>query len=490
MGVRPEDRMVPVELIDDDGVGAPSPRRHAPAAHHEVTPDEAPAGHHGALVRWAVAAVVLVAIAVVSVATTRGTTEVLAEPGALAEPLREVWAAPADEVLGVSDGIVLVQSTGTRQPRVRGLDELTGREVWSVPLGADGPADACRPGVTSSPATVWCWRESHWEPDPEEGRLAISTPALVGLATASGTVVAEREMPDPSAGWSVDGDHLLIGVREAEGVRLARLSPTGWREVWTATVPVPSEPRGLRHATWIDVTDGLVVVHGRTTAVVDATDGSVLATWIASPDEEGTILDGAEVAVTPWGFAAWSSAVEATRLPQGVWHDRTGAPVGEFTGALLEPDASDGSVPEVLLVTRDGGDTLTAVSAAGAADLWQVPLQGGSVVARQEGAVVVTAGDHVTAYEVLTGIEVWTRPVDGLHAEILGVSDGATVVVTAVRSHRWTALAYRLADGGLLWSAVVPGAGEIGLIPYPPRIQMTGGTPVVWMGRTLVWVDR
>lgn len=433
---------------------------------------------------------VLAAIAVVSVATTRGATEAPSGPVALAEPLREVWAAPADEVLAVSEGVVLVQSTGTRQPRVRGLDELTGREVWSVPLGAGGAADICKPGLTATPPTVWCWRESHWDPDPESGRLAITTPALVGLAVASGAVVAEREMSEPSAGWAVEGGDVLLAVREDEGVRLERRAPAGWRAVWSATLAVPPEPRGLRHATWIDVDDGMVVVHGRTTAVVDAADGSVLATWTATADEEGTILDGAEVLVVPWGFASWSSAVEATRLPQAVWHDRAGRPVGEFTGELVEPATSDGSVPEVLLVTRDGGETLVAVDARGGADLWQVPIAGGAVVVRQDGAVVVTAGDAVTSYEVLTGVRVWTRPVEGLHPEIVGVSDGGTVVVTAVRSRRWTALAYRLADGGLLWSAVVPGGGEVGLIPYPPRIQMLDQAPMVWMGRTLVWVDR
>lgn len=102
--------------------------------------------------------------------------------------------------------------------------------------------------------------------------------------------------------------------------------------------------------------------------------------------------------------------------------------------------------------------------------------------------VVVASQDAVTSYETLTGIERWTRPVDGVHPELAAVSDASTVVVTAVRDRRWTALAYRLADGGLLWSAVVPGAGELSLIPYPPRVVTIDGIPLVWVGRTLVWV--
>lgn len=491
MAARPDDRMMPVELVDDDVVDGPSPwssarRGHALAADAEGPPDARP---HGALVRWAVAGVVLGAITVVSVATTRGTTEVPVAPGVLAEPLREVWAAPADEVLAVRDGVVLVQSTGTRAPRVRALDQATGRELWSTPLGGEGPADVCEPGLTATPPTVWCWRTPHWDPDPESGRLAISPQALVGLDAATGEVLTAREMDEPSAGWSVEGDDVLLGAREDDVVRLERVSPTGWRTVWSTEIPVPAEPAGLRHDTWIDVTDGLAVVHGSTTAVVDAADGQVLAVWTATEDEEGSILDGAEVLVTARGFAAWSSAVEGMRLPRATWHDREGRAVGEFTGELVEPAANDGSVPEVLLVTRDEGQTLVAVTADDGTDLWHAPLSGGTVVAREGGTVVVAADDAVTSYEVLSGARLWTRPVDGLHAELAGVSDGSTVVVTAVRSHRWTALAYRLDDGGLLWSAAVPGAGDVGLIPYPPVLGMLDETPVVWMGRTLVWVD-
>lgn len=492
MGTRPDDRMVPVELVDDDAAGGASPYLAAPQEHRPGAVDDGPGSPHGRLhgplVRWAVAGVVLGAIAVVSVATTRGATDEQAVPGVLDTPLREVWAAAADEVLAVHEGVVVVQSTGTREPRVRALDEQTGREVWSVPLGPAGAAESCVPGVTGAPATLWCWRPPHWDPAHVAGELAISPNAIVGLDVATGQQVVEREMGASSAGWAVDGDDLLLAVPEDGAVRVERVFPDGWETRWATTVPMARPSPGLRHDVWVEFVDGLALVHGPTTAVVDVADGRVLASWTASAQEEAAVLDGAEVVATPGGFAAWSSAVDGTRLPEAVWYDRSGQPRSEFSGELAEPPDADGSVPEVLLVTPDEGRTLLALGADGGAELWRLSLSDGHVVARRDGAVVVATADAVTSYETLTGIERWTRHVDGLHPELAGVSDQGTLVVTAVRERRWTALAYRLVDGGLLWSAAVPGAGELSLIPYPPRLETVAGTPVVWVGRTLVWV--
>ena len=483
--------MVPVELVDDDAVGGASSRAVAPLGRWTDDGDDRPVPtgrFHGPLVRWAVAGVVLGAIAVVSVATTRGATDDEVVPGVLDTPLREVWAAAADEVLAVQGGVVVVQSTGTREPRVRGLDELTGREVWSVPLGPRGAAESCIPGVTGEPAVVWCWRPPRWDPAHVAGEQAISPDAVVALDVATGEQVVEREMDVSVAGWAVDGDGLLLAFPETEALRVERVLPDGWRTAWATSVPMDPPSAGLPRDAWAEFVDGLAVVHGPTTAVLDVADGRVLASWTASAQEEG-VLDGAEVVVTPSGFAAWSTAADGTRLPQAVWYDRAGRATSEFSGELAEPPDGDGSVPEVLLVTPDEGRTLMALAADGGAELWRMPLTDGHVVARRDGAVVVATADAVTSFETLTGIERWTRPVEGLHPELAAVSDGGTLVVTAVRDRFWTALAYRLVDGGLLWSAAVPGTGELSLIPYPPRMETVQGTPVVWVGRTVVWVD-
>ncbi len=483
--------MVPVELIDDDATAGAAPRAATRPHPRADAADDAPrpgsTRQRDTLARWAVAGVVLGAIAVVSVATTRGTTDDQAAPGALAAPMREVWAAAADEVLAVHEGLVVVQSTGTREPRVRALDEATGREVWSVPLGPQGAAESCVEGVTGAPATLWCWRPPRWDPSHVAGELAISPDALVGLDVATGEQVVEREMVEPAAGWAVDGDDLLLATAESELVRVERLSPDGWRSDWTTTVPMPGST-GLRHDAWVEYAEGFAVVHGATTAVLDTADGRVVAAWTATEEEESTVLDGAEVVVTAQGFAAWSRAAEGIRLPDAVWYDRAGEPRIAFSGALAEPTDGDGSVPEVVLVTPDEGRTLVALTESGV-ELWRLPLQGGSVVARRDGLVVVASDDAVTSYETLTGIERWTRPVAGLHPELAGLSDAGTVVVTAVRDRRWTALAYRLVDGGLLWSAPVPGAAELSLLVFPPAYQTVDGIPVVWVGRTVVWVD-
>lgn len=488
MAARADDRMVPVELVDDD-LDRSSSRLVVPADVPVSTGvhDGAAPRPRGPLVRWAVAGVVLAALALVSVATTGGGDPGV-PPGPLAQPLREAWATPADEVLAISDGLVLVQSTGSREPQVRALDETNGREVWAQPLGRDGVADDCATGLTAPPAMVWCWRDPHWHPDGDSGRRITTPQGLVGLDAATGEVLLVHEMGVPSAGWAVVGGDLVLASRRDDVVHVERIAPSGWTTVWTTTVDLPPG-LGHLHRTVTEVTEGLIVLKGPTTAVIDPDDGRVLASWTADPAEEGTVLDAADVVVTDAGFAAWSSAVRGERLPDAVWHDRDGTVLTSFSGDLLVPAESDHSVSDVLLVTRDGGATVTALSVGSGADLWEADLEGGSVVARHDGVVVLALAEGISAYEVLTGRHLWSAPVDGLHAGIGGLSDGETVVVTAVRARRWTAVAHRLTDGVLLWSAELPGVGEITLVPYPPEVESFDGTPIVRIGRTLVWTD-
>lgn len=489
MAAWPDDRMVTVELVDDDGEGSstrPAARPWRPMRGQEPaeTGDVRP---HGALTRWVAACVALGAVVVVTATATRPSADGEEGPGPLAYPLHEVWSTPADEVLGVHDGLVLVQSTGTREPRVRALDERTGDQVWSASIGSAGVADTCA-GLTPDPPTVWCWRTPHWEPNPEDGRLAITPQGLVALDAATGEVRGFHEATEPTAGWHVVDEDLLLAARRDGVVTVRRVSPADWHEVWSTSLDLPG---GLQrtHRPRVEVAEGFVVVRGPTTAVLDVADGAVLASW-SVPADDATVLGAAEVAVTPHGFAAWTGVVEGARVAEGTWYDRDGTPAGEVSGRVLAASATDAAAPEVLLVSRDDGASLVATSVESGQDLWQVDLAGGAVATRADGVVVVTSGDEVSAYETLTGLRLWHHDVDGLHAGLGGVGDGSTVVVTAVRARRWTVLAYRLSDGALLWQGTVPGTGEIGLVPHPPTIELVGDVPVVRIGRTLVWLGR
>lgn len=512
MASRPDGWMVEVELVEDDGTSAPSPDVAAPAdgstgtaartAATGDTPDTADGpprrvssaaelrrGRAVAL-RWAAAGAVLATTAGALVLLDPGAPSTTTELGALATPWTERWSAPADRVLAVRDGIVTVTSLASSEPTLRGLDQATGEQVWSVLLDGSGPADTCAVGVTLDPPTAWCWREPHLVVEADGDGAAIGEPALVGIDLSDGTVTSERELPEPSAGYGVVGQDLVLGERLGGVLVVRRVEPSPWREVWSTELDLAARASDGLHAARIEVAGAFVVVHGPTTAVLAAADGRVLGTWAPVVDAAGTGFDGAEVATTAAGFATWSTVADGERLPAGTWHDGGGRVVAELEGRLAEPPASDGSVPEVLLLARDVGQTLVAMDLGAGTELWRTPLRGGRVVARYDGAVVVAADGRLRSLEVLTGIERWSVETSGLRAALGGISDGHAVVVTSVRDNRWVVDAVRLADGERLWSTQIPGSREIGFIAFAPGLQLADGHPVVWRGRTLIWTGR
>ena len=406
--------------------------------------------------------------------------------GPLAVPFAERWARPADDVLAVTDGVVVVTSVASATRSLRGLDAVTGDELWSVRLHPTGPADSCTAGVTLEPPTAWCARDEHWVAEGGGGSH-LAPPALVAVDARDGTVGEVRELPGASGNQTlVDGDLLLAQLQDGV-LTIRRVDPRGWRDVWAADVQLELRP-GLGHRVELSAEGRFVVLRGPTTAVLDAADGAVLQVWGPPEDRVNASLDGADVAVGPDGFGAWVTAVEGLRLDSGTWFDASGTPVTELDGLLAEPVQSDGSVPRVLLVTRQEGRTLVGVDATSGADLWSLRLDGGRVVSRRDGAVLLATEGRLRSVEVLTGIERWSREVVGLRPWLAALSDGSTVVVSSVRDRRWMLDAFREADGQALWFAQVPGTSEIVFAAYPPFVELVSGRPVVWLGRTLVWV--
>lgn len=487
--------MVEVELVEDDEdvSSAPSatPGRSSRAlGSPDATADDADgrAPHVHRAVRWATAGVAVAVLTGAIVLAERGQGADTMIIGPLAEPFTEAWATPADEVQAVVGDVVVVRSVASTTPALRGLDAATGETLWSVPLNVRGPADTCAAGVTLDPPTAWCWRERHWVEGPP-GRYTLSQEALVGIDVANGQVVTELEMTAPSAGQVAVGDDLVMGMRTESLLTVMRVEPHSWRVSWSTNVPLLPRTGGGLYRANLDVRGDVVVVRGPTTAVLDVEDGRLLARWDPPTELVNASFDGADVAVAEGGFAAWSLEVDGQRDAKGTWYDADGRPVVEIEGRLAEPAVSDGSVPRVLLVTPDGGRTLAGVDTTSGATLWTTPLEEGEVVARHDGAVLLTQGRALRSIEVLTGLERWAREVDGLRASLTALSDGHTVVVTSLRDHEWTLDAFRVTDGEPLWFTRVPGTREVSIVTMPPELAVVADRPVVWVGRTLVWLD-
>jgi len=508
MGTRPGGRMVAVELVEDDGIppssdalargpghvltgtsadGGPTTSG-VPAAEGSGGPEE-PAGpgpgRSRGVRRLAAVAAVAVLAATILLAGRDGDPEPTAS-GPLAAPMAERWSESADDVVAVVDGLVVVTNLASQTPGLRALDVATGEEVWRVPFGRSGVADGCLPGLTQDPPTVWCWRERRVQMQ-DDGRFGFVPAALVGVSARDGEVLAVHETRDQSAGYAVVGEDLVLGQRRDGQLTLRRVHAATWELAWETRLALEPRTPGGAYVARIAVAHDLVVVRGPTTAVVDATDGTVLRTWAPATDGEGTALDGADVVVTPTGFAAWTTVVAGSRLDEGVWHDRSGEPVSGFRGRLVEPAETDGSVPRVLLVARDG--QLVGLDASSGADLWRIPVDGVRVAARRAGQVVLVGPDSVRSVEALTGIVRWEQEVPGLRTGVAAATDGEVVVVTSVRDNLWVATAFRTGDGAVLWARQVPGTAEITFLAYPPAYQVVAGRPVVWVGRTLVWVS-
>lgn len=488
MASRPDGGMIEVELVEDDGVvSRPPDARVRPDRGHRNRPDghQEPSGAAGGrAARWALSAAVLATIAGGAVVLDGREAVDPETAGVLAMPFVERWATSADEVQAVIDGVVVVSSVASAQPTLRGIDSVTGEQVWSVGLSADGPADTCTAGVTREPPTAWCWRERHWVTDVS-GQSRLAESALVGIDVRDGSVVHERVMLEPTAGHYVVDDDLVLGQRRGDVLTVRRVHPENWRPVWSTQLPLESRTGGPYRAR-IEVAGRYAVIRGQTTAVLSLADGRVLGRWVSPDDPTNGLMDGADVDVAPGGFSAAVIAFDGARLPRGTWYDKTGSPLVEYSGRLAEPTVSDGSVPDVLLVTRGDGGTLVAVDVAGGADLWSIPLTGGRVVARRDGLVVVMTRDTVRALELLTGVEVWSRDVPGVQTTVAALSDGRTVVAASVRDGAWALDALRIADGQPLWFAEVPGT-ESGLLPRP-EMELVSDQPFVLVGRTLISV--
>ena len=438
--------------------------------------------------------VVVVAVALVVVVANWLETYRAAEQAAVAaaipgvvdpltEPLEAVWQAST--ALGVTTGgdLVLRWQEGVGGLLLEALDPVTGTARWTVPRSPAG-VDWCE-GSAGDPAApvVLCWRVS-----PPAGHVGWGQ--LVALSAADGSVVAEHPMRLPSSGYGVlDGD-LVLGYREGSTVQVVRLDPVSGQEVWRTGYDLSANQADGAFSAWLRVEHEVVVVSGPTTAVLRGLDGQVLGRWdaLADDDQPGfpSAQDGAVVAATDSGFGVWPDVVGGTRSDVGTWFDLDGNPLTAITGFLAEPAVSDGSVPELLLTTPDGGD-VSAVDRNTGEVVWSVPLDAGASLLRRQGTVVLADAARVFAVDLRAGTEQWSVPVPGLRPDLGSVTDGQRVVVLAQRGPGWVMRAIG-PDGVALWSSALPVAS--GLPPPQPQgfttLSSVGKTPVTSDGRVMI----
>lgn len=503
MGHPPGDWMVEVQLVEDDGspdapsgplpgseAGGGMPGEPARDGDHREALPPAARRRRGRRLGWLLAAGgVAVLVVAVNIFLVRHPPDAPL-PGAVAsldEPVRERWQMRAVTDLAVADGTVVVETeAGGRM--LRGLD-TDGEEIWSQPLGQEGAADICGNAVTTDPGTAWCWRSRRGVVDADTGETVISPAALVGLRTQDGAVAVTRVMDVPSAGYASLGPDLVMGARADMHLSVSRIDPNAWYAHWSTRMELLPRTYDGTYDAWIEVTDGLVVVHGPTVMVLDADDGRVLGRWDPVEDPDELALEGAVVVTTPNGFAVWSEMVDGVRSPRGTWYDAEGRAVAEFEGQLAEPAVSDASAPTVLLV-RDG-TRLAAVDTSSGAELWSSEIGEGQVLVRKTGRVVVGHEDEVVGIDLISGMREWSTTVAGLRPDIGWVTDGRSVAVASFAQGRWQVHAVALGTGELMWFADLPGApviNELFIVGGPPRLFEVGGHTVVTSDRSTTWL--
>lgn len=528
--------MIDIELEDADrgdsppGGGAPAGARPSARDHDPAQPGGGgrQASGRGRTVRRLVQVLALVVVVAVVVITNvnehardvRGDEAVAAMPGlvgSLDEPLDLVWERPGFG--GPASGLIFGQIEDDWAP----LYPETGEPI-PLPLGDGEVWGPCGAVDGAEPAMLVCWRyEQPTTPDqalptgtrspgpalpdvaapvpvypdpasPEALLLAAMADArLVAVSSVDGAVLAERPMAAPTVGFglgsgigSVDGD-LVVGSQEGRTLTVTRVDPLTGLVRWARSVEEPDGDPLAFNGVRVEVRHGLVVVHGPTTAVLSAEDGRQVDTWVLPAlgvGEMRSVRDGADVEVTGRGYAVWDGIEGQVRSLRGTWFGNDGREV-ELEGRLAEPEVTDGSDGDVLLLARRNGIELVGVDLASGDDLWTAGLRGGEVLVRCDGAVVVSDGQRVVAFDLRSGQERWSRSVEGLRPDEGSVTDGRNVVVVATLDHERVLAAISLESGAVSWTVPAPSGG--GDVPGSTSIGLARvGTQVLVLAQEAV----
>ena len=380
-------------------------------------------------------------------------TEVFASMPGLVEridgPLELTWEHP--DWVQVRSGVV----TAAVSQSVVLLHPGTGLPL-DIPLEPEQQVEPCGELPDAVPPMIVCWR---WDLLEQTEVGAARYGELVGLDADDGRTLFVRDAQVPSLslvgeGFGAVGGDLVTADVDGTQVTVTRADAVSGRERWSTPLgPVQDEDQA---GAVVEVRGPYVLVQAASSAVLALEDGRELVRWASSGP--GLVAPGV---IGEDGYGTWTEVTESlARSERGTWFSADGTQV-PVDGVVQEPQVTDGSADDVLIVVRGYGMDLVGVRAATGEDLWSAGLRGGEVLMRRDGAVVVADGLRLAAFDLRTGAERWSRPLDGLDAETGSVTDGRTVVVVAHRDGGWALDAVSLDTGRVAWTTEVP-QGEAG----------------------------
>ena len=347
-----------------------------------------------------------------------------------------------------------VEAAALPEPKARGVDARTGRELWSMTLGGqsggtqcvpatghvEGPGQAVLVCVAVDAAATTGGTVDGAEPAP--GESAWQPPARVHLAVLdprTGRVL--RELPAaPGNGIAPLGADVARASAEAGGNTVTRLDPRTGTEVWTSTHP--AETGALAQSAWAEPYGGGLLVSAGSQAWVLSATGELVDEWHVATDDGWSLFQA--------GGHLLRAAYEPNAEGVVVTDLATDVTITPPAGFSPWQGVDDGSVPGVLFTAGAG---LTAWDLGTGQRRWEVEGVADSAIVL-DGVVYSIGSGIVSALDPTSGSELWKvrtdlsgpydLATDGRSLVVLGrVSGSATSTVRAVSR----------TDGSTLWDA-------------------------------------
>lgn len=374
---------------------------------------------------------------------------------ALDGPLEEVWRAPGLLVVEATSDVIVVQDVAGG---MRGVDAVTGAEVWALDFAVSG--------YCSAVSSWWSYAT-----EPEEAGdpvLLCQSPSEVGADTGGWQSVELRTIDartgERLADLSVDGvlisaaladdDLVLVMTRPDDTVLVDRTDLRTGERQWRYEGEPGSGDSNFTDSFSIEVTDTAVLVDGTQDLVLSVETGEML------PDDPGPSADGdpdLRLELDDGGVVEWSYDRSDGMNGAGRVLNEDGSVRFTFEGDPEQPYANDGA-QSVLVIRHSSADgstgTTTALDITTGETLWSEPSDWGTTELLELGGRVLRTSDVARMLDERTGLELWRTEVDAAVSMYAPVTDGR-VVVLPVHDDGLQLVALDLANGEERWR--VPG---------------------------------